>query len=64
MARAHRQGAGRTLVLASLPQCCVVCRGTRSVRNTVSGPIPCPHCVTGMPVAHLPWRQDIPRGAA
>lgn len=54
--------AKTVLVLASLPQLCVVCSGHRAV-STATGPVPCPHCVGGLPVLHLPMRQDSPRGA-
>jgi hypothetical protein len=63
MARTSSPGRHRVLVLASLPQVCVCCAGTRSMRNADGGNTPCPHCVDGLPVVHLPMRQDTPRGA-
>lgn len=63
----------RVLILQSLPTCCVICRGGRQVQ-VVAGENPltgrkrgrtrCPHCVDSIPVAHLPIRIDIPKGAA
>jgi hypothetical protein len=63
MARASRPGRHRVLVLASLPRLCPLCDGHRAVR-TAAGQVPCPHCVDGLPVVHLPMRQDTPRGAS
>jgi hypothetical protein len=63
MARTFAPGRHRVLVLASLAQCCPVCQGRRAVQDTTTaGPVPCPHCLQGLPVVHLPMYQDTPRG--
>jgi hypothetical protein len=64
----------RALVLATLPALCPVCDGRRKVRlvrgvqpltgATPGGGTRCPHCVDQMPVVHLPFRADHPRGDA
>jgi hypothetical protein len=65
--------AGRTLVLASLPRFCVVCRGLGRVllisgENPLTGATSpttrCPHCVDQVPVVHLPIREDIQNRSA
>lgn len=64
---------GRFLVLASSPRHCVVCGGGRRMAQVApsaparvrgAGPVACPHCGPDrLPVAHLRWRTDTPRGA-
>ncbi len=55
--------------VAVLPRFCV-CAGARTVRTVWSQDgapahdAPCPHCVRGIRVALVPFRQDTPRAAA
>jgi len=60
----------RAVVLASLPQCCLICKGDRQVGlgiqwptpdspiSLASPPVPCPHCIDGIPIVHLPHYVD------
>lgn len=60
----------RVLVVASAPRWCPVCEGERAVRLVRldrargAGRARCPHCVSRLPVLHLPYRPDHPRGSA
>jgi hypothetical protein len=64
----------RHLVVASRPDLCAVCAGSRRLRlvagtNPLTGAQPgsttrCPHCTDGIPIVHLPWRSEPPRGVA
>lgn len=61
-------------VAASLPQFCTVCRGRRSIVAVslldfpTHARVACPHCVgvydKQVEIPDLPYRTDIPRGAA
>lgn len=71
MARADEPGRSRTLVFASLPQCCAVCGGAHVMRLVQladlrgGGPVACPHCGGGsrpIPIHVYPTRTDRPRG--
>lgn len=61
---------GRVLLVASLPRYCAVCDGERVVRLVRverargAARARCPHCVSHVPVLHLPMRTDIPRNGA
>lgn len=66
----------RTVVLASLRHCCVVCGDLGRVRivsagrcRSVGSTVPCPHCnqppgQTPVPIYLYPLREDQPKGAA
>jgi len=60
-ARAH--GLTPPVCVRCRGRCCVVCSGRRAV-STATGQLPCPHCVGGIPVVHLPARQESPRGTS
>lgn len=59
---------GRFLIAASAPRFCPVCGGERVVRLVRvdrvrgAGRVRCVHCVDRIPVIHLPFRTDHPRG--
>lgn len=57
-----------SLVVASLPELCEVCDGYSLVefstpRYQEEFATPCPHCWWQIPIAHLPFRIDLPRSA-
>jgi hypothetical protein len=58
-------------IVASVPSCCAVCRGSREVqlRAVPEGgwvKARCPHCYpsNGLPIFPLPWRHEEEGGAA